>query len=165
MYSGCHTVFVCNIRYLFKLKCTAACKYIGMNDRNSARLDECFKAFLKIDVLSGANGYGRAVSETNILICIHPRNHVLDPSKVVRLHSARKSDTVLNANMTEMVDCQRNLVADDLTYLFYIIFKEIKPLFGEMYTRVRMSCCDYRIALLMLYHISGNTSALNVKYV
>ena len=123
-----------------------------------------FKAFLQINILTCTYRYRCAVFKPHILIGIYPWNHILKPCKIVRLHASGKSYAVLDADVAEMVYRQRHLIAYNLPYLFNIVFKIIKALFGKVNTCKRMCRSYYRVAFCAFYHVGSDRTALNIQY-
>ena len=163
MDGGCHPVFVCYIGNLFQFQGATAGEDVGVNHRYTACFDQGLKALFEIDVLACANGDSGAVTKSDVLIGIHPRDHIFDPRQIVLFHSTGKADTVLYADMTEMVDGKGNLITNDLSYLSYIVFKIIKPLFGKVDACMGVCRSDNGITFLMTHHIGGDATALYVE--
>ena len=60
---------------------------VAIVDIDSFKKIDLEKALFKIDVLTCANRNCSAVFKPYILVGIHPRHHILNPSKIIRLHS------------------------------------------------------------------------------
>ena len=76
---------------------------------------------------------------TEVLFCscsvlggVLPGDHVLEPGRRVFLDPLRQTDAVLQRDVADMVDRERNLPSDDLADLGDVLLQKVEPLFGEM---------------------------------
>ena len=76
---------------------------------------------------------------TEVLFCellvlggVLPGDHVLEPGRIVLLDPLRETDAVLQRDVTEMVDGERDLRADHFADLGDVLLQEVEALLGEM---------------------------------
>ena len=65
------------------------------------------------------------------MIRVVPRSNVLDPCQVIRFHAPGKTDRVLYADMSEVINRKRNIHPNGFTHLPDILLKHIQSLFGQ----------------------------------
>ena len=134
-----NAVILGHIADLLRLHDAASRKKIGMNDRESMRLQERLEIFLKIDIFARAERCRRGGMKLLPLLGIAPRQNILRPGKMVFLKAAQKLNGILIRNMAEVVDGDRNFPADHIAHVSHILLKIIKPLFRNMNTRMAVS--------------------------
>ena len=76
---------------------------------------------------------------TEVLFCscsvlrgVLPGDHVLEPGRRVLLDPLRETDAVLQRDVAEMVDRERDLRPDHLAHLGDVLLQEVEALLGEM---------------------------------
>ena len=93
------------------------------------------KALGKVNILTRCKGYVAALRDSDVMIGHVPGLNIFHPSDIIFFKTLEKFDAVLHGNVTEMVDCKRNLVAHHASHLLDIIFQIIHSLFGDMNPR------------------------------
>ena len=156
-------VFIGDVAYLLQLKRAAAGENVGVDDRNAAGLYELFVALLEVDVLTGADGHAGRIAQAYIVVGVYPRGEVLYPCEVVLLHAAAEADAAFKLDMAEVVDRERDVIADNIADLLHVVLKIIESLFGDLDAGEGVRGGDYLIALLMLHHVRGDAAALRVE--
>ncbi len=79
MHRHSNTMFLRCIADLLGLQNAARRCQIGMDDRNSALLEERHKAFFEVDILSGADGCRDGARQGHVLVGELPGQEVLEP--------------------------------------------------------------------------------------
>ncbi len=72
--------------------------------------------------------------QAHILLGQLPRDHILEPAHIVIFQTVGQLDAVLNADVTEVVDRQRDLIADHRTDFLDIVLQVIEALLGDVDT-------------------------------
>ena len=67
-----------------------------------------------------------------------PRDHVLEPGRRVLFDPAGKADAVLQRDVAEVIDGQRNFRADLGAHFGHVLVEEVEALFGKMQARERV---------------------------
>ena len=125
-------VLVRQVGDFFQFQRAAARQDVRVDDRHAARFDQRPEALFEVHILAGTDRDAGAAAQADVLVGVHPRDHVLHPRQIVRLHPPGKADAVFDAHMAEMVDRQRHFIPDDTAHLADVVFEEIQPLFREV---------------------------------
>ena len=116
----------------------AAGGHVGVNDVDTTGVDERFKAIQCVDVFTRADGCVQLALELDPLIGVLPRHQVFEPGQVVRLECFAQSDTVVDADMTEVVCSNRHFVTDGLAHLGNVLDNHVEPLGGDAHMGKRV---------------------------
>ena len=96
------------------------------------RLEQRLEAFLEVDVLAGADRHRGRLLQLAVLLGVLPGDHVLEPGRHVFLDAPGQADAVLQRDVADMVDGERDLVADDLADLGDVLLEQVDALLGEV---------------------------------
>ena len=112
-----YAVILRHIADLLVLVDAAGRQQVGMDHRHTTRFEQRFEAFLEIDVLAGADGRRTRVRQPDVLIRHLPGEHILVPGQVELIQPPGDLDAVLDADVAEVVGCQRRFIADDSAHV------------------------------------------------
>ena len=108
---------------MFDFHTTADCKEVGVNNGYTAVCHKRLKIFSQINILACADRNVYCIGDLLEMSCIVPGSNVLDPSDIVLFKALCEHDAVLDADVTEVVDCKGNLISDNVADLSYVILK------------------------------------------
>src|SRR3984885_15926511 len=109
-----------------------------MDDRDRFVLQQWEKTFFEINVFAGADGRLAGIFQANVLIGELPGDHVFEPGEVVFVQSLCEANASSAADVTEMIQSQRNLVADDVANGADVVGQMLDPLIGKPNAGERM---------------------------
>ena len=157
----CHSdaVFIAHIAEFFGFKRTAYGQQIGVSYRYAVLFKKRTEALCQINIFTCCKRNITVFRNADIMIGIHPRLYIFKPCNVIFFKSFCKFYTVLHRNMTEMIYCEGKLIAYGFSYLFYVIFKKIHTLFGDMYSRGIMRN-GKGFVVFAEHHVTVNRTAL-----
>ena len=116
---------------LLGLEDAARGQQVGVDHRDAA-LEQRLEAFLEVDVLAGADRHRGRFLQLPVLVGVLPGDHVLEPGRHVLLDPLGEPDAVLQRDVADVVDGERNLVADDLANLVDVLLEQVDALLGEI---------------------------------
>ena len=94
---------------LLGLEDAARGQQVRVDDRDAAALEQRLEAFLEVDVLAGADRHRGASLQLPVLLGVLPGDHVLEPGRHVFLDPLGEPDAVLQRDVADMVDGERDL--------------------------------------------------------
>ena len=104
-----------------------------MHHRYGPVLEQVHEPLFQVDVLSRADRSLAGTGQPHVLVGELPRDHIFEPRQAVRVQSLGDADTVLHADVAEMVRCQRDLVPDDAARRLHVLAHHVNALIGDVY--------------------------------
>ena len=123
---------------LFRLQNAARRQHIRMHDGQRAALEQRFERLLQIHVFACAERHRRRLGQTHPLIRKLPWNGVFHPCQIEFLQTAGQFDAVLQRNVAEMVDGDRNLITSHGAAVRHVLLQEVQSFLRQMDARERM---------------------------
>ena len=117
---------------LLGLEDAAAGEQVRVDDRDAAALEQRLEALLQVDVLAGADRHRGRLLQLPVLVGVLPGDHVLEPGRHVFLDPPGEPDAVLQRDVADVVDGERNLHADHLADLGDVLLQQVEALVGEV---------------------------------
>ena len=117
---------------LLRLGDAAGGQQVGVDDGERARVEERLEVLEEVDVLARAKRDGRGGVELAPHLRLLPRKRVLHPREVVLLQAAGEADAVLQRDVAEVVDGERDFVAHLLATLAEVPLEEVEALLGDV---------------------------------
>ena len=103
-----------------------------MNDRKRAGFQERFERLFQIHILSGSERSRRGIGKTDILLRILPGHRVFHPGEIVFLKTFAELDAVFQRDVSEVIDRNRNFIADLRTDVRHVLLQIVESDFRDM---------------------------------